>query len=57
MNRRIRFALCPQGTRALSTDSNVAMPVFRCSHRFYYDMWHTGRSIFVSRGVDRGYRE
>ena len=57
MNRRIRFALCPQGRNALSTHGNVEMPFFGSSHRFYYDVRHTGRSVFVSRGVDRECRE
>ena len=57
MNRRIRFALCPQGRNALSTHGNVEMPFFGSSHRFDYDVRHAGRSVFVSRGVDRECRE
>jgi hypothetical protein len=54
---RIRFALCPQGRCALSTDRSVAMPVLRSLYCFYYDVWHAGRSMSVSRRLDRDCRE
>jgi hypothetical protein len=52
LNRRIRFALRPQGGCTLSTNCKVEMPLLRCSQGFYYGLRHTlGESIPFSRGV------